>query len=559
MSRNTKHMKWSGWGDEKKSFCIGSKPALLPYIQKSVGITDNEKIFLPINPEKIPISEAVLNTKFLSIMTDHGITIKFDNHDRLLHAYGKSFRDVWRIRNGILTDVPDCVCYPQSEDDVVKIMRAAFTHNVIIIPFGGGTNIAGCLEARDRKNRMVVSLDMQHFSQVIKVDTDSMVATAQAGILGPALESALNKTGVTLGHFPDSFEYSSLGGWVATRSAGMQSDKYGKIEDMVVGLRLITPQGIIVTRQVPKSSNGIDIKHICIGSEGILGVITEVTVQVHPLPEKKMFYGYLFGDFDKGTEAIRQAVRMKCSPSMTRLNDPDKTSLSFAYKSTAGFLSSLFSKLMKYYLVYIKKMDLNNICLMLVAFEGTKKEVRLQKKKLDAIYAQFGGVPIGEGPGKSFEKGKYDFPYLRDFIMDRGVVADVSETSVLWTGLLPLYQKTRFAIQQALREENLQVWCGCHISHTYHSGASLYFTFAFLSLSDNTLPLYDKVKQAAENSFMENGATVSHHHAIGYEHLPWLEADISRQGIEAIVGIKKAIDPKNIMNPGKIVSGFFPT
>ena len=198
--------------------------------------------------------------------------------ERVIHAYGKGFRDLFRMRRGMAEGAPDLVLYPESEHDVLMTLRAAARHDVVVIPFGGGSNIAGCLERSERR-RMAVSLDMRRMRRVLEVDTESFTARIEAGAFGPDLEEQLNGYGLTLGHFPDSFLHSTLGGWIATRSAGMQSDKYGKIEDMVIALRMVTPVGVLATRTVPKSSNGIDVNHLCIGSEGTLGVITEATMQ----------------------------------------------------------------------------------------------------------------------------------------------------------------------------------------------------------------------------------------------------------------------------------------
>ncbi len=354
---------------------------------------------------------------------------------------------------------------------------------------------------------------------------------------------------MTLGHFPDSFEYSSIGGWVATRSAGMQSDKYGKIEDMVIALRMVTPQGTLVTRNVPKSSNGIGINQLCIGSEGIFGVITEVIMQVHHMPVEKEFHGYLFPNFEKGVAAIYNCALQGSNPSMTRLNDPDKTALSFAYKTKSSFLKTILAKGIKFYLKKFKKFDFEQACLMLVCFEGDK--IKPQIKKAGAIYKKMGGIHLGAGPGKSFEKEKYEFPYLRDYAMDHGVFADVSETATTWKNILPLYYSARAHILQAITETGSKPWCGCHVSHTYKTGASLYFTFAFKQ-SDNVLKQYLHIKKAAEDAFIQFGGTLSHH-AVGYEHAPWISDDISLMGVQAIQGIKTALDPKNIMNPGKMI------
>jgi len=548
-------MKWWGWGAEGTEFDIDSKPELWPYISNILGIPEDPKIVSPVKLDEIDLPEPNINKKFSESVKTFlkEDQVNTDKKDRIIHAYGKSFRDLWRIRRGIIDAAPDCVIYSETEEEVAFLVKAASEFGVIIIPFGGGSNIAGCLEAKGHNGRMVVSLDMKRMDKVLDVDHESCTARIQAGVMGPHMEAQLQEAGMTLGHFPDSFVYSSLGGWVATRSAGMQSDKYGKIEDMVLALRMVTPAGTIVTRTVPKSSNGVDVNHMCIGSEGIFGVITEATMQVHRIPECRDFYGYLFPDFESGVKAVNMCVEKECPPMITRLNDPGKTALSFAYKTPSTGIKVHLSKLVKAYIKYVKKFESGKLCLMICAFEGDKHKFKEHKKKVNAIYKKFGAIKLGTDPGRSFERSKYDFPYLRDFAMDRGIVADVSETTTVWSNLLPLYYATIESLEKAIIKTGSKPFLGCHISHTYHSGASLYFTFGFTETQGRELEDYLNVKKAAEDSFINNGATLSHHHAVGYEHLPWMEQDISSTGVKAVKALKTGLDPNGVMNPGKII------
>jgi len=555
MRPDVSQMKWWGWGKEGLQFNIEDKPDLWPYIADILGINGEPETTPPVPLDSIALPEPIMNDVFISkakssLKEDQ---IRTDNHERLIHAYGKSFRDLWRIRRGIVDAAPDCVIYPNSEEEIVQIVRLAAEKNVILIPFGGGSNIAGCVEATQRDRRMVVSLDMKRMRRLLHVDQKSCTATIEAGVLGPDMEDQLQQHGMTLGHFPDSFEYSTLGGWIATRSAGMQSDKYGKIEDMVISLRMVTPEGTIVTRTVPKSSNGIDINHLCIGSEGMLGVITQAVMQVHRIPQRRASYGYLFPDFESGVNAIYRCFEMECQPSMVRLNDPVKTALSFAYKSKTSGLKAHLGKAVKGYLKHVKRFDFDKACLLLVIFEGERRHFLRQRSQVDDIYKEYGAVNLGREPGKAFERGKYDFPYLRDYVMDRNIMADVSETSTVWSNLLPLYYATYEAIEQAIRDTGSDPFVGCHISHSYHTGTSLYFTFGCVQKQGRELEQYLYVKKAAEDAFMQNGGTLSHHHAVGYEHMPWIEDDISETGIKAVQALKSGLDPKGIMNPGKIV------
>jgi alkyldihydroxyacetonephosphate synthase len=545
-------MKWWGWGDEDVSFNSSAHPGAWPYAKAQLGVEEDE-VTRPLMPiEAVRLPEAIRHEGFLSDLRREmrADQICDSRRERLIHAYGKGFRDLFRMRQGMAEGAPDLVIYPENENDVLMTLRAAARHDVVVIPFGGGSNIAGCLE-RSERSRMAVSLDMRRMRHVLEVDADSCTARIEAGAFGPDLEEQLNGYGLTLGHFPDSFLHSTLGGWIATRSAGMQSDKYGKIEDMVIALRMVTPAGVLATRTVPKSSNGIDVNHLCIGSEGTLGVITEATMQVHPRANSHRTHGYLFPEFEAGIEAMHECVRKECVPSMLRLSDSDKTALSLAFKPPSSQLSQAASKVMKGYL-RVKGFDFARTCLMLTTFEGSKSGAIRQHGEVSAIYRRFGGVDLGPSSGKSFESTKYDFPHIRDFLLDRSITSDVSETSTVWSNLVPLYRATTTALRAAIVESGVKPWVGCHISHTYQCGASLYLTFAFKQQDGNEMPQYLHAKRAVQQSFIDCGATLSHHHAVGTEHLPWLTDDISPLGITAIAAIKAGLDPDNVMNPGRL-------
>jgi len=552
MAYSPRHMKWWGWGDPDVRFHANSHPGFWPFAKTVLGIEGEAPATPPVPLEAVELPEANVNPRFLDELSSllHAGQICDSRLERVVHAYGKGFRDLFRMRRGWAEGAPDLVVYPESENDVLATLRAAARHDVMVIPFGGGSNISGCLE-RMEPDRVAVSLDMRRMRRVLAVDAESFTARVEAGIFGPDLEGQLSAAGMTLGHFPDSFLHSTLGGWIATRSAGMQSDKYGKIEDMVVSLRMVTPDGVLATRTVPKSSNGIDVNHLCIGSEGTLGVITEATMRVHPRPELRLVPAYLFPEFEGGIQAMRECVNRECMPAMVRLSDPDKTALSVAFKPASSRLTQAVSKVFKSYL-RAKGFDLPRACLMLAAFEGGKGEVGRQLREVNAIYRKFGGVGLGSGSGKSFEATKYDFPHIRDYLLERDVTTDVSETSTVWSNILPLYQATTEVIRARIAESGAKPWAGCHISHTYHCGASLYFTFGFTQQRGSEMEQYLRVKRAAQQSFIDHGATLSHHHAVGTEHLPWLAADISPLGVKAVAAIKQGLDPGNVMNPGRL-------
>ncbi len=552
MAYTPRHMKWWGWGDEDAEFNPSAHPGFWPYAKDALEIERDDFRVHEWNLESIELPEAFHDEKFVSRLRSFldPRQISDDRKERVIHAYGKGFRDLFRLRRGLAAGAPDLVVYPKSERDVCLILRAAIERDVAVIPFGGGSNISGCLE-RMETGRMVVSLDMRRMRRVLEVDTRSFTARIEAGVFGPDLEAQLNAHGMTLGHFPDSFLHSTLGGWIATRSAGMQSDKYGKIEDMVVALRMVTPEGELATRTVPKSSNGIDIKHLCIGSEGTFGVITEATMRVHTRPQRRAVPGYLFPEFEAGIEAMRECVRQECMPAMVRLNDPDKTALSMAFRPPSSGVSKIAGSLFKGYL-RARRFSLPRACLMLTAFEGSEAAVGRQMRQVQSIYRKCGSVSLGASAGKSFEASKYDFPHIRDFLLDHDVTTDVSETSTVWSNIVPLYNGTMTVLRDAIEKSGVCPWTGCHISHTYQSGASVYFTFGFRQDAGSEMDQYLKVKKAVQQSFIDHGATLSHHHAVGTEHLPWLADEISSLGVQTITAIKRSLDPTNVMNPGRL-------
>jgi len=548
-------MKWWGWGDPKIDFEIDDKPFLWPYVVKSLDIPKkfSDHPEKPIDRNKISLPEPKINHDFVEALSPHlrNDQILTDEDERILHTYGKSYPDIFKARKGIFRPPPDMVILPENHQQVVAIIRSANQFDVGVIPFGGGSNIIGCVEPADSQNRMMVSLNLRKMNRLLSLNKESLTATIEAGALGPKLEEDLEAQGFCLGHHPDSFLHSTLGGWIATRSAGMQSDEYGRIEDMVVSLRVVTPSGEIATRTVPASSAGIDVNRLIIGSEGILGVITEATMKIHPNPPIKDYYGFLFKTFDDGTHAIHQCYQKGFTPSMFRLQDLKESELAMSMKPVKKGLQVYVEKLIK---PYLKRKGFTSPCIMVVGFEGDKEKVGFTKKHVFPILKQWGAFPLGKSIGKTWSKHKYNIPYFRDFLMNYHCYADVAETSATWSNLLPLYHKTMKAVQEKFREQNhYKGWIGCHISHSYNAGACLYFTFAGVQKPGRELEQFYEIKECFTETFMKNGGALSHHHAVGLDHLPWLEEEVSPTGIKAYKGLKQALDPKKIMNPGKLI------
>jgi alkyldihydroxyacetonephosphate synthase len=446
------------------------------------------------------------------------------------------------------------VVYPGNEAEGRLIVDRAVAADAVIIPYGGGSSFSGSLRAPEGETRPVISLDLGRMNQLIDIDEESGLARIQAGALGPDLEDQLSARGWVLGHYPDSFPHSTLGGWVATRSSGMQSDKYGDISDIARGMRVVMPDKVLVVRPVPQTSTGPSVREMVLGSEGRLGVITEVTVQVHRIPEVRVIWAYLFPSWEAGLAAMHEISTGDGHPSVTRVSDARETAFSFATrkKSSGVSISSLISKgLMK--VLERRGWNLDEICLSFIGYEGGKLHVARQKKIVNDIVGKHGGIGVGKGPGVLYDQKKFDTPYIRDFLLDRGAIGDVSDTAAPWSKLLPLYRNVMAAAEKVYAHLGVRGWIMCHLSHSYHSGACLYFTFAFRHDGVDPLAQYEPLKNAIQQAFVDSGGTLSHHHAVGTEHAAWLEQDISAPGVHMIDGLFTAMDPGRNFNPGKII------
>jgi alkyldihydroxyacetonephosphate synthase len=547
-------MKWWGWGHEGLEFSDADKPALGPFIADKIGVDVRVRSAAPLRFDELQIAKPNLPAELRADL-EEAVGAQFvsaDDLDRVVHGRGKSLRDLIRQRRGELPRLPDVVVRPGSEDEVTAAVQAAIRADAVLIPFGGGSSISGSLEAAADESRPVVSVDLARLDRVLAIDTTSRLAQVQAGVFGPDLERQLGARGYTLGHFPDSFTQSTLGGWIATRSSGMQSDRYGDIADMTKGLRVVTPSGLLVTRPVPAMSTGPSVREMVLGSEGRLGIITEATVHVRPIPARRVILGYLFPTFADGLEAMRELAGSECAVSVTRVSDPNETQFSFAMRANPTVVDRLASRVLREYLRRRRGFDVRRMALAFIGFEGSERHVAHQRRSVGKLVARHGGVCIGAGPGSLYDRKKFDTPYIRDYLLDRGAVGDVSETAMPWSDLTRVYDAVRATADAAFAQIGVRGYLMCHLSHSYHAGACLYFTFAFAPGRD-MLADYDRVKSAIQQAFVDNGATLSHHHAVGTEHARWLEQDISAPGVTMLRALFEGTDPGRHLNPGKIV------
>ena len=548
-------MKWWGWGRDDVSFTHEDKPDLGPFLERVLGIDTTRVMSRPRAFDELPIPEPALAPGLRAALEALGPGwVSTDPLDRVVHARGKSVRDLIRNRRGELGRLPDVVVRPADEDQVAAVLRAAIDADAVVIPFGGGTSISGSLEAPAHEGRTVISVDLGRLDRVLSVDDASRLARVQAGVFGPDLETQLNARGWTFGHFPDSFTHSTLGGWIATRSSGMQSDRYGDIAELTRAVRVVTPAGRLVTRPVPSTSTGPSVREMVLGSEGRLGIITEATVHVQRVPARRTILGYLFPTWAESLAAMRDIAASTVSPSITRVSDAFETRFSFATRKDPSAVDRLKSRALTAYLQRRRGFDTDALCLSFIGYEGTDAHVARERRSVGRIVARHGGLCIGSGPGALFDQKKFDTPYIRDFLLDRGALADVAETAAPWSALSSLYAKVMADARDAFDELGVRGYIMCHLSHSYHAGACLYFTFGFKPTGRrDELDEYGIVKSAIQQAFIDSGATLSHHHAVGTEHAQWLEEDISTPGVAMLRALFDGIDPGANLNPGKIV------
>ncbi|MBI2877781.1 MAG: FAD-binding oxidoreductase, partial [Candidatus Tectomicrobia bacterium] len=421
-------LRWWGWGYLDQHYDLEGREAFLPFLAERLALAGLEPLPTPptfdlshidlpaprVAPGLLKSLEELVGWENLSI----------GHESRLTHALGKGYCDLVRLRQGRIAHPPDLVVYPQDERQVGEILLLAEQERYAVIPFGGGTSVVGGVEpVAARGLQGAISLDLRRMDQLLEVDGTSRIATIQAGIRGPALEAALARQGYTLGHFPQSFEFSTLGGWIATRSAGQQSTRYGKIEEMVVSLRIFTPRGPLETRKVPASASGPSLKALWVGSEGTYGIITQASLTIHPQPARRDYQGLWFRSFSEGLTAIREIIQRGLRPATVRLSDPEETQATVALRRLPTGFKALKERLGRW-LLRLKGYPLTSGCLLILGFEGEEMAVERGMQAALEICVRHGGYPLGERPGQAWYRERFALPYLRDLFLDWGLMVD---------------------------------------------------------------------------------------------------------------------------------------
>lgn len=540
-------LKWWGWGPEGQTYGLTDPQSFWSFLEHTLGpLHQTPRIAslsdIPLAPPRLASADlATLRELF----GNRGVTV--DASDRLVHAQGKSYVDLLRCRQGQVKVAPDAIVFPEREEQIQVLLELAADRSWVIVPFGGGTSVVGGVEPLS-DGRPVLTLDLQRMKRVLNIDRASNTARIQTGILGPELEAQLNVEGFTLGHFPQSFEFSTLGGWIATRAAGQNSTKYGKIEDMVVSLRMVTPGGVLDCPVVPADAVGPSLLQCLIGSEGTLGVITQAVVRLHPISRHRAFAAHLFPDFATGMTAVRGMMQADVRPAVLRLSDPDETAMALLLSKSSHWS---FKEHLSHWYVRCRGLDLRRGALLVSIFEGPRRLVSAARREARRFLRL--GLPLGSHPARLWMKTRFRHPYLRDELMDRSVMVDTLETAALWERLPTIYVAARQALSASILKTAPSALVLSHLSHAYRDGASLYFIFMARQQAGGELEQWQMVKEAATQAILKNGGALSHHHGIGSMHKPWVHLYLGSGGLALLENLKRKLDPNNIMNPGKLM------
>lgn len=537
-------MKWWGWGDADRADSI--PPSALAALRSELGAS--ERLTRPVSLEEVRLPDPALKPRVRDRLAQAvgEEWLREDRVARVTHAAGKSYPDLVRMRAGDGAGAPDAVVYPGTAEDVRAVLETCADAGIAVIPFGGGTSVVGGVEPLRDGFDAAISLDLARLADVSDVDERSLTAVLGAGLRGPAAEAGLAARGLTLGHFPQSFEYATVGGWVATRSAGQASTGYGAIDKLVAGLRCVAPAGDVDLRPIPATAAGPGVRQLLVGSEGLLGVITEATLRVRPVPAARRYEGWMFHGFEEGAEAFRALEQRHVIPDVARLSDAHETRISLTL-SDDGSLKRRAGRR------YIGARGYDGGCIAILGWEGERRDVDRRRAVARRMLGSAGGLSLGTGPGRSWEHGRYEGPYLRDALLDRGVMAETLETAAPWSGLMALYGAVGNAIRGALADQGTPGLVMCHMSHLYPDGASLYYTFIAPQREGSELEQWRLVKSAACDAIVSNGGTLTHHHAIGRDHAPWMSREIGDTAVEALRAVKERLDPAGILNPGKLL------
>ncbi|MGX1316298.1 alkyldihydroxyacetonephosphate synthase [Streptomyces calvus] len=525
-------MLWNGWGDPARATSLPDTVTGL--LRDLLGVRPPEAEPLALEDIDVPADPlAPAAHRALAAALGDAAHVRTDAETRVRHTRGKSTPDLLRIREGDVSAVPAAVLLPAGHDEVLAVLRVCAEHGLPVVPFGGGTSVVGGLAPA--RHGAFVALDLRRMDRLLDLDPVSRTATLQPGLRAPRAEALLAEHGFTLGHFPQSYEWATIGGFAATRSSGQASAGYGRFDEMVLSLTLATPEGTLDTGRAPRSAAGPDLRQLVLGSEGAFGVITSVTVRVRPVPRTRVYEGWNFPSFAQGATALRRLAQDGPRPTVLRLSDETETLIGLAQPDAIGSGTPQSAG-----------------CTAVAGYEGTEEDTAYRREHAAAVLRECGGTPLGEEPGRRWADGRYSAPYLRDALLDAGAFVETLETATFWSRVPELYAAVRDALTATLTEAGTPPLVMCHISHVYENGASLYFTVVSAQ-GEDAVAHWTRAKHAANEAILAAGGTISHHHGVGTDHRDWYVREAGPLGIDALRAVKRRLDPAGLLNPGVLL------
>lgn len=526
-------------------------PDLLPW--------SRDQLAVDLRPEDVhsshyppPVPAPVENAAFLEELRKRlpEEALSQDPLLRLRHGHGHTQEEMWAIKYGRVERVPDCIVYPRSDEDVEAIVEAALRHDACLIPYGGGTNVTDALRCPEEEQRMIVSVDLSRMDRILWIDPVDHMACIQAGAVGRNIASQLAHYGFTMGHEPDSIEFSTLGGWIATHASGMKKNRYGNIEDLVLDVHVVTPRGVLSRSSVaPRESVGADARRWILGSEGSLGIVTRAVVKIFPLPEEQRYDAILFPDFARGVAFLYDLMREAEPPASVRLVDNLQFQLSQTLKPRASGTKALMRRLEKLYVTGLRGFDPQRMVACTLVYEGRRVEVERQEAQVRRLLKRHGGLRAGPENGKRGYQMTFGIAYIRDFMMKHHILAESFETSVPWSRVLPLCENVARRVREEHARRGLpgKPFITARVTQVYPTGVCVYFYLAMYSKDvERASEVYAEIERCARDEVLRSGGSLSHHHGVGKLRRRFLSRIMSPATIEWMAALKGSVDPGNV-------------
>ncbi len=539
-------MRFWGWGEDAHAG-HGLPSHARGFLDEAVGTSAAPRPPVALDQVRLPPSQLDGDARAALAAAVGAANVRDDHAERVLHAAGKGYPDLVRLRAGEPEGAPDAIVHPADHEQIRAVLATCAERSLAVVPFGGGTSVVGGVAPLRGSHAAVIALDLGRLSGIVSLDEESVTVTVGAGTRAPALERELATRGLTLGHYPQSYEYVSLGGCAATRSAGQASTGYGAIDKMVLGMRLAAPAAELALPPLPASAAGPGLRQLLVGSEGTLGVISEVALRIRRAPSAHAYEGLFFESFEAGREALRRLAAEHALPDVARLSDEAETRMSLALAGSGGAKGALGRR-------YLSLRGYAGGCLAIVGFDGSEQEVAARRRRTLHLMRREGALAVGSSPGRAWREGRFAAPYLRDELLGLGVMVETLETAGQWSALDRIHRDVVGAIEHTLEAQGTRGLAMCHVSHVYESGASLYFTFIARQREGAEIEQWQQVKRAASDAIVAAGGTITHHHAVGRDHAPWMRDEVGETGLAVLGAAKAELDPTGIMNPGKLLA-----